>query len=231
MREDLRQSSELRAHRRRAYEELNLAIDQSGDELPSDWLANGDRDLQALRMMEEPEWLLLVRRQSGEKSLKDPQFPGAAWGDPHRRRNEWIMVALALFVLAAAITVSAIPREVWIGLGAVAVVLVLVSIWMLARRRGLILGGILLAGAALWGITEAPVWFRLMLALIVAGCAALYRADRAATLAKAADAKSVALWNRPSKHDGDWEQRPDDGPAQPEPRASKPTDPDPPVRG
>lgn len=228
MPDDLRQRPALRAHRRRAYEELNLAIDQAGDELPSDWLAQGDRDLQALRTMEEAEWLRLVRRRTGVKGPKDPMFPGPAWGDPHRRRTEWIIVALALFVLAAVITVAAIPEWVWIGLGAVVGLVALVSIFMLTRHRWLILGGIVLAAAAIYGLEKSPGWFPVMLALIVLGVAALYRSIRAASLANTADVQSVALWNQLSEDDRDGKPVPDAKASEPE-RASKPTDPDPPL--
>jgi hypothetical protein len=228
MPDDIRQRSELRALRRRAYEELNLAVDQSGDELPSDWLKDGDHDLQALRDMKEPEWLLLVRRQTGAAGPEDPQFPGSAWSDPHRRRNEWLAVGLGLFVLAVIIVVAAIPDEVWIGVGGIAALAGLALIWTLARHRGLILGGIVLAGAAIYGLIQAPTWVRVVIALSAATVAALYRSNRAATLAEAADQRAVALWNR--RQPGNEARTPDGStePTEPGERADKPTGSDPP---
>src|SRR4051794_16430636 len=97
--DDLAQRPALRALRRRAYEELNAAVDQSGGRLPPDWLGTGDRALAPLRRLREPEWLLLVRRQTGKAQPGDKQLPGSAWGDPHRRRNEWRAVAVAFVLL------------------------------------------------------------------------------------------------------------------------------------
>jgi hypothetical protein len=233
MPKDIRQRDDLRTFRRRAYEELNLAVDQAGGELPSGWLRDGDHDLQALRDMEEPEWLLLVRRQTGVARPEDPQFPAAAWGDPHRRRNEWIGIGVVLAVLAALVVIASIPGEVWIVVGIVVAVvglaLTLALIFSLTRHRGWVLGGLVLVVAAIYGLTQAPREVPVTLALLAASAGALYMAARAAMAADAADKKSIALWDVRRGEQVPHARNGTVKPVEPEKTPSKPTDPDPPL--
>jgi hypothetical protein len=95
-----RETRPIRTLRRRAYEELHLAVDTAGPELSSDWLLRGDRNLEILRKPDEPQWQLLVRRHTGQRSPNDPRLPEPAWGDPNRRRNEWFSGAVVLLLAA-----------------------------------------------------------------------------------------------------------------------------------
>jgi hypothetical protein len=200
MREDLNDRPEIRALRRRAYEELDLAIDQSGGELPSAWLLEGDRDLESLRRLGEPEWQLLVRRQTGKLRCSDPQFPVAAWGDAHRRQDQWFGVSLVLMLIAAAVVLAFLPTPALLILAGLAVALVVVLIWKLARRRKLILGGIALITGAIAFLTVVPEWMLVAGAVLLASGTAYLMAYRAGDAAKDADGKSIALRKQRSRH-------------------------------
>ena len=208
MPDDIRQTSDLRALRRSAYEELNLAIDQSGGQLPGDWLREGDRDLQSLRDVNEPEWMLLVRRQTGKPGPEDPQFPSPAWGDPHRRRNEWAGVSVLLVVIAGIVALAFLPDEGWFVLAGIAVAIVLALVFAAGRHRWLILGGIAVAAVALYGLYLAPRWVPATLILLVAAGAAAVMAVRAHSKAEEAEKRSIALWSPTVETDA---QRPDGG--------------------
>jgi hypothetical protein len=199
MRDDLNDRPHVRALRRCAYEELNLAIDQSGDELPRDWLREGDRDLESLRRLNEPEWQLIVRRQTGDARPEDPQFPGAAWGDPHRRRSEWLAVAVVFVALAVALAMALLPTEAWLGLAGLVAILAFVLIWTLARHRGLILGGLGAIAVVIYALTLVPRWLLIAAALVVASGAAYLMARRADAAAKLADARSIEERKRRAK--------------------------------
>jgi hypothetical protein len=96
-------SKELRTLRRRAYEELNTAIDKAGPELDLGWLTK-DPDLKKLRELGEPEWRVLLRRHGGTSGATDPLLPEAPGGSPERRRNTSLafgVTSLALAVLSA----------------------------------------------------------------------------------------------------------------------------------
>lgn len=196
MRDDLVQKPELRELRRRAYEELNLAIDQSGDELPADWLSKGDRDLASLRDLNEPEWRTLVLRETGRHDPKDPQFPRAAWGDPHRRRNEWFGVALTLGLLAVAVFLALLPEMALLVLAAIVVVAGGALVWAFARRREVILAVALLVAAVIVLIVFVPAGVLAVLALVLAGGGAVAMARRAGALADSADEKAIAVWEQ-----------------------------------
>lgn len=173
VREGVVQRAELRTLRRRAYDELDLAIDQSGGELPHDWLSKGDRDLEPLRRVDEPGWHLLVLRATGHAEKRYPQFPRAAWGDPHRRRDEWFGVAVILVVLAAAVVLAFLPIEALLVLAALGVIGGVALIWALARQRELILGAIVLFAAIVVLLILLPAWAVAALALLVASAGAV----------------------------------------------------------
>jgi hypothetical protein len=228
MREELNDRAELRALRRRAYRELNLAIDQSGGELPSHWLLEGDRDLESLRKLREPDWQLLVRRQTGRASSTDPQFPGSAWGDPHRRRNEWFGVSLILVVLAVAVLLAFMPVDALRVLAALAVSIAAVLIWSLPRRRVLVLGGIVLIAGVIVASTLVPEWLVVAAMLLLASAGAYVMAQRAGAAAKGADDRSIALRKLRTPTDASAEDTIPTRVEHDEERP-KPTDPEPPL--
>jgi hypothetical protein len=195
VREDLRQRPELRALRRRAYEELDLAIDQSGGELPRDWLSKGDHDLEPLRTLDEPEWQLLVLRATGPRARRYPQHPGAAWGDPHQQRNEWVGVAVILAIVATVVLVAFLPDDALLVLAALVALSGVGLLWMLARNREVILGAIVLVAGVIFVLTLLPGWLVIVLALFAGSLGAVLMALRARAAAKAAEARAVALWD------------------------------------
>ena len=114
------QAAEARDHHkagtlwRRAFEELNLAVEKAGPELSGDWLARCDPDLERLRASDDPQWQLLVQRHTGVRDRARPQLPEPAWGEPNRRRNEWTFAAV-VFSLPPVVAWTVFDAVWWHG--------------------------------------------------------------------------------------------------------------------
>ena len=150
--------------------------------------------------MEEPEWLLLVLRQSGEKASRSA-VPGRGLGrpaPPAERVVRWFADAL---VLAVAVLVAFLPTVALLVLAGLVVLAGMALIWTLARRRGRILGGIALVAVVIVVLTLAPLWVLAAFALLLASATAFVMAQRAAAAAEEADDKSIALWKLRNRKD------------------------------
>jgi hypothetical protein len=172
-REDPPDSPELCTLRRRAYDELELAIDLSNGELPAEWLTKGDRDLEAVRDEDNARWKLLVRRVSWTKDPKDLPLPQPAWGDLHRRREELAGLAVLLFWLAIALLALFLPVVV-VALGAIVIagVAAYVAAQILPRALVLVAGGIVLALVlAAFLALVLPLWAKVA-AVLFGACVA-----------------------------------------------------------
>jgi hypothetical protein len=200
---DPRDLPRIRELRRRAYEELNAAIDKAGGDLPGDWLTAGDPDLQPLRDLGEPEWHVLVRRHTGTTSRDDPKFPEPAWGDPHRRRNEWIGLAAVWLALAAVVVAMFFPGRALLGLAVTAVALVATAVFVPRRRRWLAVAAILVAGVVA-GVLLYPIGATLVAAgFVLAAGASLLSAAIVHNEARIADKRSIELRRQHMDHDRD----------------------------
>ena len=200
--DDAEESSELRTLRRRAYEELRVAIDQAGDELPADWLLKGDPDLQSLR--DDPDWQLLARRykrivtQGDTCPPEDTWLPPTVWGDPHRRANEWRALAGVIFACAAGVGLLFAP--IWLLLvlaGFLGVLAFIVVAGFAPKQTQLRLAVILLIVVAIGvALYLLPDWLIVLLALVVCAAISLGMARRAANKARVADERSIARQRR-----------------------------------
>ncbi|MBE2319413.1 hypothetical protein DVA67_025790 [Solirubrobacter sp. CPCC 204708] len=194
------QRSSLRRLRRRAYAELNLAIDQSGGALPEEWLSEGDRDLQSLRDVAEHEWDLILMRETGTPAAGG-SFPEPAWGNPHRRRIAWYGLAVALVAAAVAVLVDLRidDRRVLAAAGAMLVVLALAT-RLIPRLGPLFVLVVVIAGAlGLLLVDPSEDIRRAVGPALGFGAAitlALLMARRAGTQADRADKLSIALWQK-----------------------------------
>jgi hypothetical protein len=211
---------DVRTLRRRAYEELNAAIDKSGGELPGDWLTTGDPSLQPLRELGEPEWHLLVRRHTGARP-EQPQLPGPAWGDPHRRRNEWIGAA-AVFVVLAALVVVAFFKwwTIAAGAGIAAAIAASATTALLARRNRVWIGltALLIAALAWLAISRFPAEGTLVTAaLMLAAIASGVFAWRVHQEAQSVDELSIAARKRREAPGGSSGSPPPAAPPEPGP--------------
>ncbi len=173
-------SHEMRTLRRRAYEELALAIDLSNGDLPANWLSQGDRDLQALRDRDDPEWRFLLMRVSGDEV--SGEFPQPSWGDPHRRLERWGTLGAVLLLAAVAVFVLFAP--IWF-VGAVAFVLLVGGLYVayeLGARTALkaIGAGLVALVAAAFLLLVVPPWSIVAIVLGLAGVASVVIAVNAA---------------------------------------------------
>jgi hypothetical protein len=192
----------MRDLRRLAYEELNLAIDQAGAELPSDWLSGGDRDLDALRAAAEPEWDLILLRQTGD-SARPLESPGAAWGEPRRRRDEWFGLGFVLVLLGVTTLLLALSDEGWLVLAGIVYVVGAALVLLSGQHRVvfLVAGALPVLTIAWLVLTDpsVPGWLvtgAFVVLLFAAGLGAMYRGQLAHTEATDADAQAVALWKQ-----------------------------------
>lgn len=113
----------ISAIRRRAYEELGIAVEKAGEELERTWWSKRDPDLKTLRDY-ETDWNRFTARHVGTPGARGVLMPDSVRGEPNRRRNLWAVitvgtVALALFV-DRALSWPAVMGAALYGLAAIA---------------------------------------------------------------------------------------------------------------
>jgi hypothetical protein len=204
-------SHKMRTLRRRAYEELALAIDLSNGDLPANWLSQGDRDLQSLRERDDPEWRFLLMRLSGDEV--SGEFPQPSWGDPHRRLERWGTFGAVLLLAAVAVFVLFAP--IWF-VGAVAFVLLVGALcvaYELGVRTALkaIGAGLVALVAAALLLLVAPPWSIVALVLGLAGIASAVVAVDAALEGRRRDASAISAASKQQERPGETRSDADPG--------------------
>ena len=145
----------LRFLRRGAFKHLSRALHDSKDSLSSEWVGS-DPDLDELH--DDREWTVLLKRYCADGTgadrdnpdwslvSKDAQtlvremeefhgHPERPWGDPKRRRFDWVLLAVLFWAVALIWMVLPPSGGEWIAVGAVAALAALTTTRALVLDR------------------------------------------------------------------------------------------------